>query len=339
MTSPAPDPKSFQSMVEWLESELRTVKAQLREYGDQAEQNQTQLWDVQEQQQRADHGGTNLAAQVELLTELPEQIRMLRERIDRAQGASGQDTEQRELFTRQLRAEMQAERDERGELRRRTEFAEQAAAGVTEKLGLVEDLTRRLQEEVALMVQRLEQADLNLSGIDARLAANAETQRRMQGDARTASQVQEELQRGFDDLRERVDQINDGLRRVQEAANRGAEMAEELEALRERFDAVRQSQDATMERANEMARDNEAMSARLTEMERHVQLARARGDQHERTLGELRHSVDEAADSSRKEAERFLALQEKVRRQQVSDLEQEIREIRGYGRTKAGPDA
>ena len=333
MTTLPPDPKSFQSMIDWLETELRQVKAQLQEYGDQAETNQSTIWDLADRQQRSEHGATNFTAQLNVLTGVPEELRLLRERIERLQGGVGQDAEQRELFGRQLRAEMQAERDERGELRRRTEFAEQAATDVGEKMGLLEDVVRRSQEEAALIQQRLEQSDINVQGADARLAANAEALRRAQGDVRNMTQ-----ERLLTEMNERQERLLEGMRRLQEDADRATALAEEFEAQRERFEALRQSQDSTIERANEVARDEEALQAKLTEMERAVERARNRGDEHERALTELRHGVDEAADTARREGERFLAFQEKVRRRQTSDIEEEIREIRGFGRSKAGPD-
>ena len=124
MTTSSPDPQSFQSMLDWLETELRGVKASLAELDDKTEQTQTHLWSLIDGQARGEQGTGTLAAQISVLSDLPETIRILRERVERLQGAVGQDSEQRELLARQLRAEMQAERDERGELRRRAEFAE-----------------------------------------------------------------------------------------------------------------------------------------------------------------------------------------------------------------------
>lgn len=335
-----PDRTSLQGVMDWLESELRQLKTQLREYSDQADQNQTQLWDLRDQQQRSEHGASNLAAQINLLSALPEELRVLRERVERLQGAVGHDGEQRELFARQLRSEMQAERDERGELRRRTEFAEQTAATLVEKLGLAEDLSRRVHDETALMSQRLEQIDINLQGVEARLAASAEALRRTQGDQRNQVQEGERRDRALGELEERQERAQEALRRLQEEMGRIAETSQEYEALRERFEAVRESQDATVERANDMARQTETMQARFTEMERGLERARARADQQDRTLNELRHLVDEATEVARREAERFLGFQEKVRRRQVSDLEQELREIRAFNRQKGpAPDA
>ena len=318
-------------MLDWLETELRGVKSSLAEFGDKTEQTQTQLWDLIDGQARSEQGTGTLAAQVNVLSDLPETIRALRERVERLQGAVGQDGEQHELLARQLRAEMQSERDERGELRRRAEFAEQASAAIGEKQDTVEDLVRRLQDETALVGQRLEQIDINSHGVDSRLAAGAEGLRRTQGDGRNQVQEVERLDRALAIVDERLEGVLDSVRRLQEEAVRSSETTQEFDALRERFEAVRLSQDATVERSNDTATENEALTVRITELDRALERIRTRSDQHDRTLGELRHAVAEAADASKRDAERFLAFQEKVRRREMSDLEQEVREIRGFG--------
>lgn len=326
-------------MLDWLETELRGVKASLAEFGDKTEQTQTQLWGLIDGQARGEQGTGTLAAQVSALSELPETIRILRERVERLQGAVGQDGEQRELLARQLRAEMQAERDERGELRRRAEFAEQASATIGEKQDTVEDLVRRLRDETALVSQRLEQMDISMHGVDSRLAAGAEGLRRVQGDGRNQSQEVERLDRALATIDERLEGVLDSVRRLQEEAVRSGETTQEFDALRERFEAVRLSQDATVERSNDTARENETLTARITELERALERMRTRSEQHDRALGELRHAVTEATDASQRDAERFLAFQEKVRRREMSDLEQEVREIRGFGGSPSGGPA
>lgn len=318
-------------MLDWLETELRGLKASLAEFGDKTEQTQTQLWDLIDGQARGEQGTGTLAAQVNVLSDLPETIRVLRERVERLQSAVGQDGEQRELLARQLRAEMQSERDERGELRRRAEFAEQASSAIGEKQDTVEDLVRRLQDETALVSQRLEQIDINIHGVDSRIAAGAEGLRRAQGDGRNQAQEVERLDRALAIVDERVEGVLDSVRRLQEEAVRSGETTQEFDALRERFEAVRLSQDATVERSNATARENEALTVRITEIERALERIRSRSEQHDRTLSELHHAVAEAADASKSDAERFLAFQEKVRRREMSDLEQEVREIRGFG--------
>ncbi len=48
MTS-ANEPNTFQAMLDWLEGELRQIKAQVIEQTELAQRNQTQIWDLTDQ--------------------------------------------------------------------------------------------------------------------------------------------------------------------------------------------------------------------------------------------------------------------------------------------------
>ena len=330
MTTSPDEPQTLQGMLEWLEGELRQVKAQGADTAEEGRQNRSQIWEVADQVQRAEAGAVNLTAQIDALSGLPEEIRNLREHLQRIQAALGSD--RMELFARQLRTEMQAERDERSELRRRAEFAEQAAANLTEKLTATEELGHRLQDHLTILQQRLEQGDINAAGIDARVAANAEAARRLQMDERTLGGDVERHDRTLGEVDERLGRLQETLRRVEEGLARFEEMEREVEAIRERLEATRQATDGVVDRAAAAARDHESLLERATELERGLERARAQTGQQDRSLADLRATLDEARKDVARENERFLTLQEKLRRRQIADLEQEIREMKGYGR-------
>ena len=113
------EPGVYDGMIEWLETEVRALKTQVAEFSEQLQQERAQLWTFADEWKRAEGGAANTTAQLQILSSLPDEVRFLRERLERVQNALAHDQEQTELLARQLRAEMQAERDERGELRRR----------------------------------------------------------------------------------------------------------------------------------------------------------------------------------------------------------------------------
>ena len=328
-------PATYQGMIDWLDGELRQLKAQVREQADNLEQTRSIVWDLQEQTRRAEGGAINLAAQIDALSSLGEEVRLQRERLERLQGIVGQEQQQMEQVARQIRAEMQAERDERGELRRQAEFVDQTMATVGEKVTLLEDIGRRLQDAQALVEQRLEQEAISLHAIDARVAANAEAVRRSQGDVRNITGDIERLGRALEETNERQSRTLEVTRRLQDRADRSQELDEEFEAAKERLDVMRQSHDQVVERANTLARELEAAAARVGEMERGQDRLRNRAEQHDRQVLELQHKVDDVHEFAIKEAEGFLTFQEKARRRQIQDLEQEIRDIKAQVRANA----
>ena len=130
------DPDTIAGLVSWLEGEVLSLKAKVAEFESQHQEDRNRLWQLSDASQRSEGGAANVTAQLQILSGLPEEVRLLRERSERIQAALGQDAEQMELLGRQLRTEMQSEREDRGELRRRTEFAEQSALTGTEKINI-----------------------------------------------------------------------------------------------------------------------------------------------------------------------------------------------------------
>ena len=334
MTTPQ-DPEQLAGVVDWLEAEVGGLKAKLAQAEAQAQEDRTRLWQISEAVQRAEGGAANMVAQLQILSDLPEEVRLLRERAERTQAALGQESEQMELLARQLRAEMQAERDERAELRRRTEFAEQAALTGAEKVHVAEEMSQRAQETMSVVGQRLEQSDLHVAGLDARLAALGEAVRRVQDDGRTASAEIEGHERLFAEIGDRMERFTELARRVQQRQEDSERSQEEAHALRDRFESMRVDNEAAIARVSTMQSEHEQIQARFGEFERSLERARTRSEQQERGLTEIRAAFGDLRELLQRDTERLLGFQEKLRRRQIADLEQEVREIRGHIRQQA----
>lgn len=322
-------------LVDWLEAEAHALKAKISQMEADAQEDRARTWQMQEAVQRSEGDAANVAAQLQVLSHLPEEVRLLRERSERLQGAVGQESEQMEILGRQLRAEMQAERDERSELRRRTDFAEQAALNGAEKVSAAEESARRLQETLSLITKRLEQNDINLSGLDARLAASGEAARRMENEARSMSSEMERHERLFSEIGNRMERYAEFARKLQENFAASEETREESDALRNRFEGMRVNNEEALNHLSAMRNEHEMMQARLGEFDRSLERSRTRADQHDRALNELRTLFDDLRESLQRDTERILGFQEKLRRRQISDMEQEIREIRGHVRAQS----
>ena len=334
MTTPH-DPEQLAVVVDWLEAEVSGLKAKLAQAEGQAQEDRTRLWQISESVQRAEGGAANIVAQIQILSDLPEEVRLLRDRSERTQAALGQDSEQMELLGRQLRAEMQSERDERAELRRRTEFAEQAALAGAEKVRVAEEMSQRAQETMSVVSQRMEQTDIHVAGLDARLAALGEAVRRVQDDGRSAGAEIEGHDRLFAEIGDRMERFTELARRVQQRLEDSERSQEEAHALRDRFEGMRVDNEAAITRVNTMQSEHEQIQARFGEFERSLERSRTRSEQQERGLTEIRAAFDDLRELLQRDSERLLGFQEKLRRRQISDLEQEVREIRGHIRQQA----
>ena len=79
----------------------------------------------------------------------------------------------------------------------------------------------------------------------------------------------------------------------------------------------------------------EGAEERIGDAERVLEQLRVRDANREREVRQVLDQLDALREEASAERERFLALQEQVRRRQIDDLEQEIRELKSYARARA----
>lgn len=339
MTASSDPPETAQAMLEWMEGEMHQLKLDIAKQSEQLRHDHDQLWDLVERFQRSESGANNLASQMDALVGISGEVRGLRERVDRVQSLVAQDQEQTEHLARQLRAEMQGDRDARGRVLRQTESAERVASGVHDKLGSLDDSGRHLRNDLSLQSQRLDQIDITLAALDSRLAATGEAQRRGQATAESWAEGMDIVQRAAGDFGERLGIAEEQLGRVLEGPLGVEDLRSEFEVARERLEAIRITTEATAERSSGVARDHTALTSRLEDLDRMIERSRGKTDQQDRALSDLRNLVQEVRDLAIAEAQRFSAFQEKLRRRQIADLEQEVREIKGYNRPERTPNS
>ena len=144
----------------------------------------------------------------------------------------------------------------------------------------------------------------------------------------------ERYERLMQEFGERTARMQEQIRRNQEALESFHEVQEQFETLRDRFEAMRQSNEELSSRVTVLQRDQDVQINRTGEQERGLERMGVRLEQQERRLAEVRAVLDETREGMTEETERFLTLQEKIRRRRIEDLEQEIRELKGPGRPR-----
>ncbi len=328
-------------MVEWLEAEVYSLRQQLSRQSEQAQIDHTQLWDLAERFQKAESGTANVTNQIDAMVGLDREVHALRERLDRLQALFAQEQEQVSHLGRQLRAEMQSDRDDRTQLARRAEFAERTAGGLSDRLAAVDEAVRRVHDDIHAVSQRFDSAEVDIVALDSRMSANSEAQRRVQSGAESLADKIREMEDLASQFNERFAILEEQVRRITDDALGVGDMRHELDTLRERVEAIRIVSDATAERSNSVARDYGVLNGQLEEVERSIERQRLKAEQHEHALAELRRLVQEVRNLTTRESERLNNFQEKLRRRQIADLEQEVREIKGYSRPEgaSGSDA
>ncbi len=276
----------------------------------------------------------SLSAEIGSAMRQLEEVPSLRERIGRFNGELDESKELYEGSIRQLRQEIDAQREAGNDAQRRLQSSEKALNDLRERLTVFDDAIRRVNSEGGEIAHRLSQIENGQVAVGARISANADGLRRASSEGNALETRIEALERQLFGLTERVDLSYQGLRRVQETAEQWDDLRDSVEAMRGRVEESLQTLDASKTLVASVQRGFETLEERIGNVERVGEQLRARDARRERAVASLGDKIESVSSLSAQEQDRFVALQEQIRRRQIEELEQEIRELKSYVRVR-----
>ena len=276
-----------------------------------------------------------LAAEIGTALRQLEEVQSLRERIGRFGGELDESRELSETSLRQLRQEIDAQRETGNDALRRLQASEKALNDLRERLAVFDEAIRRVNTEGGEVAHRLSQIDTSQVALGARISANADGLRRASGESSALEGRIESLERQVQSVIERLDLSYQSLRRVQETAEQWDDLKNNVDALRGRIEESLQALDASKAIVSSVQRGFEALEERIGNVERMGEQLRARDARRERTVASLGDRIESVSSLTAQEQEHFVALQEQIRRRQIEELEQEIRELKSYLRVRS----
>lgn len=318
-----------------LEDELQRVREELAEARQREELRSAEISALQERVHEAEARAAEHAAGAELQSARLREIGALKERAQRIEEAAAADRQEFQEEARKLRKEIEGGRERGAELARRIDGLERLAADATAKREAIEDGLRRAGDDLAAALQQLARSESDAEAAAARITANTDAVRRSGSEARSAAARTEALERQMRDIRDRVESAASGVREITETAGRWQELSEQVETVRGRLDESRRLVDDAVAASSATKRTQEAVDERIGDAERVLEQLRLRDANREREVRGVLDQLEAVREQSNQERDRFLVLQEKVRRRQIEDLEQEIRELKAYARAGA----
>ena len=263
-----------------------------------------------------------------------EEVPSIRERISRFNSDLDQNKELSAVSIRQLRQEVDAQREAGSEQSRRLQSSEKALNDLRERLAVFDESIRRVNAEGGEFAHRLSQLENGQVAFGARITANADGLRRAASEESALETRVEALERQLFSLTERVELSYQSLRRVEETAEQWDDLRNDVDALRGRVEEALQATDASRAVVSSVQRGFEALEERIGNIERMGEQLRARDARRERAVSSLGDKIESVSTQSAQEQDRFVALQEQIRRRQIEELEQEIRELKSYLRVR-----
>ncbi len=263
-----------------------------------------------------------------------EEVHSLRERMSRFTSDIDESKEFIETSLRAVRQEVDGQRELGSESQRRLQLNEKAVGELREHLGVFDDAIRRANSEGGELTHRLSQVESSQVALGARIAANADGLRRASSDQSGLESRIDALERQLVGVTERHELSQQTLRRVQETAEQWDDLRTNVDALRSRVDEALQAGDVSKAVVSSVQRGFEAIEERIGNLERIGEQLRARDARRERAVSSLSDKIESVSTESAQEQDRFVAMQEQIRRRQIEELEQEIRELKSYLRVR-----
>ena len=275
-----------------------------------------------------------LAAEIGASQRQLEEVQSLRERIGRFGGELDESRELAETSLRHLRQELDVQRETGNDASRRMQAHEKSLNDLRERLAVFDEAIRRVNTEGGELTHRLSQIENSQVALGARIAANADGLRRASGEHSALESRIEALERQLQGVMERVELSYQSLRRVEETAEQWDDLKNNVDALRSRIEESLQALDGSKAIVASVQRGFESLEERIGNVERMGEQLRARDARRERVVASLGDRIDSVSALTAQEQERFVVLQEQVRRRQIEELEQEIRELKSYLRVR-----
>ena len=277
----------------------------------------------------------SLASEIGTAMRQLDELNALRERVIRFSSELDESKELTEASIRQMRQEVDGQRESGNDANRRLQSSEKGLNDLRERLAVFDEAIRRVNTEGGEIAHRLSQIENGQVALGARISANADGLRRAASEENSLETRVEALERQMFGLTERVDLSYQNLRRVQETAEQWDDLRNNVEALRGRVEESLQALDASKAIVAGVQRGFEALEERIGNIERVGEQLRARDARRERAVASLGDKIESVSTLSAQEQDRFVAMQEQIRRRQIEELEQEIRELKSYLRVRS----
>lgn len=277
----------------------------------------------------------SLASEIGTAMRQLDELNALRERVIRFSSELDESKELTEASIRQMRQEVDGQRESGNDANRRLQSSEKGLNDLRERLAVFDEAIRRVNTEGGEIAHRLSQIENGQVALGARISANADGLRRAASEENSLETRVEALERQLFGLTERVDLSYQNLRRVQETAEQWDDLRNNVEALRGRVEESLQALDASKAIVAGVQRGFEALEERIGNIERVGEQLRARDARRERAVASLGDKIESVSTLSAQEQDRFVAMQEQIRRRQIEELEQEIRELKSYLRVRS----
>lgn len=315
--------------LQWFEEEQYRSKINVTKLQQQVEQFQAALWDQLERIQQGEQALAAAMAQLARMPKLEEELRQFREVAAGLQESWLKLEERRGEEERGHLAELERDRQARGEAGRKLELLEREAQNLWTKLSALEDGYRRSAASFLELQQRTEGLVHEDQRLEARIHGLSEQLRHGEQELDRFRQEQEALRKQDEVTSGRLHILGEQIKELQDhlGAVRGAEQLQQ--EIQERLELQR-LEGQRLERQNaDIQTTQEEQHSLLEDLGRELNQLSGKSQTLVEHLDQVREQMWGVREEIAQQFSQLAQKEEQQKRRQIAELEQQIRELRG----------
>ncbi len=322
------DQSAMDNALQFLEEEQRQYKAQVFKFQQQLEQVQGSMWSLGDRLNSLEGAVSTVMAHGSRVSRLEEDLRQTRESIERFQSDVEGQRQQDTTTERLLQTELERERQARTELYQKLGDIERTESSFRDRLQLLDDTTRKRQEDLFNLERSLEPLRHRDEQLGQQLSSGQDALKRLAQEVEELRQESRALQAQDEVYQSRLQHLMDQIHRL-ETQDELRELEQRLSSiLAEQNELHRIERQRTERSTVDLQLSYEQYRTVLDEVQQQILQLHGKAQSLTQYIEQVREQFWEIRNSLTEQFGRIAANEELHRRRQVSELEQQLKELR-----------
>jgi chromosome segregation ATPase len=314
----------------WVQDELYQVKADVGQIYQQLGQLHALASTVIDNMRAMEATLREAAQGAAQAPRLQEELNMAAGLLVQLQDQQAEAKERLDYLMRHRQSEEAREHQEWADLARRLEVIERQVEHWQDRQAGVDEVGRRFQENLSLVLQQLQQIDQRLEGAESKASRALEGANRTEHTLTETQAAVVELRREDETLNERTRVTAEVARRLEATIGEHLQELRRIEMLAERIELHRAERQRLEDRALRLEEELGALRTKSEEQEHQQGRLHAQAQGLASRLDTLHAQVQDQRVVLVDQIRKLTGTQERTKRRQIQETEREIREMKQY---------
>jgi chromosome segregation ATPase len=317
---------TLNELIDWIETQLRTLGNEQNESFVQIDQLRRQIVGLAEQVADAERKVREVDPKLNPLKGVPDKLRAIEEDTEHIRQRLEASRTEFENNVRVLRAEVEYERQELGDVIRKSNQAADQIGLVAADAAQMQSQVGQVSHTLQTLLERQREVEAAVEQFGLRLERQIEVNRDVEERLRAEWQAYEDERIGV--VLERMNVVGEMVKRNEELIEEVAQEQTLREDVMQEIAVWRDQHKRIDERLAVLESTSEEVLAEIDRLHGQAALIEGRHSGLGERVAGMRREIAEVVDHVREEFNKYNQMMEKQRRKQIQALEQELRETR-----------